>query len=125
MPLLEAPETTESSEPSGTAGATTPGTGTLAGAWMALAGTFVPSGRLPDPLSAEDAFALLVTRLAVQTPEISARGTKVNALLRRDKVFVVMRVSPSPVDKSADQPRAADTLFQRPFPVWVTYKPAL
>src|SRR4029077_4172488 len=94
MPLLEAPDTTESSEPSGTAGATTPGTGTLAGAWMASAGTLVPSGRVWF-LSAEDALALELTRLAVHTPESSARGTSAIALLLRDKVLAVMRVVPS------------------------------
>ncbi len=92
MPLLEAPETTESSAPSGTAGATTPGTGTLAGASMASAGTFVPSGRLW--FLSEDALALVLTRLAVHTPERSASGTNVIALLLRDKVLAVMRVFP-------------------------------
>src|SRR5690348_6546735 len=86
MPLEEAPATTESAEPSGTAGAITPGTGTLAGASIALVGTLVPSGRAPEPPSVSDAVALALTRLAVHTPESSARGTKVMALLRRDKV---------------------------------------
>src|ERR1700712_600554 len=97
MPLLEAPETTESSEPWGTAGATTPGIGTLAGASMALVGTRVPSGRLWD-LSAEATLALVVTRLAVHTPEKSASGTSAIAFVLRDRVLAVlaavMRVFP-------------------------------
>src|ERR1700760_4418125 len=99
MPSLEAPETTESSEPSGTAGATSPGTGTLAGASMALAGTLVPSGRLCD-LSEAATLALVVTRLAVHTPEKSASGTSAIAFVLRDivraVVAAVMRVGPSP-----------------------------
>src|SRR3954469_13678452 len=74
IPLDEAPETTESAEPCGTAGAITPGTGTLAGASIAFAGTFVPSGRALCLASALLAAALELTRLAVQAPESSASG---------------------------------------------------
>ncbi len=98
MPLEEAPETTESAEPSGTAGAITPGTGTLAGASMALVGTWVPSGSAPLPSVVSEAVALALTRLAVHTPDISARGTKTTALERRDKVrtglVVICELSP-------------------------------
>src|SRR4051812_23336934 len=75
MPLEEAPETTESADPSGTAGAITPGTGTLAGASIAFAGTFVPSGRVPLPSPVPDAVALELTRLAVHAPDSSASGS--------------------------------------------------
>src|SRR6476620_850054 len=92
MPLLEAPDTTESAEPSGTAGAITPGTGTLAGASMASVGTEVPSGRVPTLSEALDASALLLTRLAVHTPERSASGTRATALLRRVNGLLVMCV---------------------------------
>ena len=92
MPLLEAPETTESADPSGTAGAITPGTGTLAGASMASVGTEVPSGRVPTLSEALEASALLLTRLAVHTPERSASGTRATALLRRVNGLLVMCV---------------------------------
>src|SRR4029079_13821654 len=92
MPLLEAPDTTESAVPSGTAGAITPGTGTLAGASMASVGTEVPSGRVPTLSAALDASALLLTRLAVHTPERSASGTRATALLRRVNGLLVMCV---------------------------------
>ena len=96
MPLEEAPETTESAEPSGTAGAITPGTGTLAGASMASLGTEVPSGRASVSLEALVAVALVVTRLAVQMPDISATGTSAAAFIRRDNVFVDMCVCSLP-----------------------------
>src|SRR4051794_24492579 len=89
MPLLEAPETTESAEPSGTAGAITPGTGTLAGASIASLGTEVPSGSEPTLLLLL-AVALALIRLAVHTPESSASGTSVIALARRDIALVLV-----------------------------------
>ena len=92
MPLDEAPETTESAVPSGTAGAITPGTGTLAGASIALVGTLVPSGNAVLPPPVPEAVALALTRLAVHTPDISASGTKATALLRRDRVLVGLLV---------------------------------
>src|SRR5215218_6863170 len=98
MPLEEAPQTTESAEPSGTAGAITPGTGTLAGASMALVGTLVPSGSSPLPSEVSEAVALALTKLAVHTPDSSASGTKAIALERRDKVrtglVVICELSP-------------------------------
>src|SRR4051812_351009 len=89
MPLLEAPATTESAEPSGTAAAMTPGVGTLAGALMASLGTVVPSGR-DEAAALSEAVALELTRLAVHTPDSSASGTSVIALLRRDSALVVI-----------------------------------
>src|SRR6476619_7725521 len=88
MPLEEAPETTESAAPSGTAGAITPGTGTLAGASIALVGTLVPSGRALLPSLVPEAGALALTRLAVHTPDRSARGTRAIALVRLDMALV-------------------------------------
>ena len=90
MPLLEAPETTESAEPSGRAGASTPGTGTLAGASIASLGTVVPSGREVRLSAALFAVAVALTRLAVHTPDSNASGTRVNAWLLRDNGLVVM-----------------------------------
>src|SRR3954451_2791884 len=95
IPLDEAPETTESAEPCGTAGAITPGTGTLAGASIAFAGTFVPSGRAELPSLVSEAVALALTRLAVHTPDRSASGTKATALLRRDNgLLLIFGLSP-------------------------------
>ena len=74
MPLEEAPETTESAVPSGTAGAITPGTGTLAGASIALVGTLVPSGSALCFESALLAAALELNKLAVHAPDRSASG---------------------------------------------------
>src|SRR5690242_9405384 len=96
MPLVEAPETTESAEPWGTAGAITPGTGTLAGASIALAGTLVPSGRALVPSLVLDAVALALTRLAVHTPDASASGTKAIALLRLDNGRLVILLDSLP-----------------------------
>src|ERR1700712_1656655 len=96
MPLEEAPETPESAEPSGTAGAITPGTGTLAGASIALAGTLVPSGRVWLPSAVLDAVALALTRLAVHTPDASASGTKAIALLRLDNGRLVILLDSLP-----------------------------
>src|ERR1700733_5837122 len=74
MPLEEAPETTESAEPCGTAGAITPGVGTDAGASIALVGTLVPSGNAVLPPPAPDADALALTMLAVHTPDARWSG---------------------------------------------------
>ena len=122
MPLEEAPETTESAEPSGTAGAITPGTGTLAGASIALVGTFVPSGRAALASFVSEAVALLLTRLAVHTPDRSASGTKATALLRRDNCLLLM-LGLSPLGHTVSSiPQPLRHIHQRPFPAQVTHK---
>ena len=102
----EAPETTESADPSGTALASTPGGGTLAGASMAASGTVVPSGR-DEAAALSEAVALEFTRLAVHTPDNSARGTSVIALLRRDSALVVICDSLPWSNRSCWLPRVA------------------
>src|SRR3954452_12672499 len=125
MPLEEAPETTESAEPSGTAGAITPGTGTLAGALIASAGTLVPSGRVPLPFPVPDAVALLLTRLAVQTPDRSASGTNAMALLRLDNDLLLMVWPLPPGLPGAVGPPTVRHVPQRPFPAQVTHNRAV
>ena len=69
--------------------------------------------------------ALVLTRLAVHTPERSASGTRVTALLRRDKVLLVMCVSPSPGCYECVGLPSRPTVPQRRFPERVTHKPAV
>jgi hypothetical protein len=74
---------------------------------MASAGTEVPSGSFE--VEAElFAVALELTRLAVHTPESSARGTRVIALLRRDNGLVLICALPWSLDVSRP-PRAVPT----------------
>src|SRR6478735_9274957 len=115
MPLDEAPETTESAVPSGTAGAITPGTGTLVG-------TLVPSGSAELPSFVSEAVALALTRLAVHTPDRSASGTKATALLRRDNCLLLM-LGLSPLGHTVSSiPQPLRHIHQRPFPAQVTHK---
>src|SRR3954452_20154693 len=77
IPPADAPARTSSAEPLGTPGAISPGVDTLAGALMALAGTFARSGSLRCWASA-DAERVTV-RLAVQAPDSRASGTSADA----------------------------------------------
>jgi hypothetical protein len=102
----------------------TPGTGTLAGASIASAGTWVPSGRAVV-FAALLALALELTRLAVHTPDSSARGTSVAALPLRDNVLVVMCVLSPLANQCVAAPEPCRHVLQRAFPHVVTRKRTL
>src|SRR4051794_7608491 len=87
MPLVDAPATTASAAPSGTAGAIAPGIGTLAGALIAWPGTALPSGRPWLWFFAAEATLSAPAMLAVHAAESSASGTSEAALLLRPLSF--------------------------------------
>src|SRR3954470_7277657 len=84
MPEVEASATIDSVSPLPAPGAIRVPSETLAGAWMACAGTLLPSGRVGSGLSPAAALdALTPRRLAVQAADSSAIGTSAVALCRR------------------------------------------
>src|SRR3954453_785088 len=84
MPEVEGVATICSASPLPTPGAIRLPSETLAGAWMACAGTLLPSGRVGSGLAPAAALdALTPRRLAVQAADSSAIGTSAVALCRR------------------------------------------
>src|SRR6476646_10506453 len=96
MPEVEAVATTREALPL-IAGATLPGTDTLAGASIAWAGTLVPSGSTWGGFSSAEA-AVVVTptpaRLAVHATESAASGSSAEAFWMRPNRGVDIAVSP-------------------------------
>src|SRR5689334_8172613 len=107
MPEAEAVATTCWASALPTPGAMALPSDMLAGAWMACAGTLLPSGRVGSGRSPAVAVGELTpSRLAVQAADSSAIGTSAVAWCRRPNRFADIELSPTGIPTSPpDVPR--------------------
>src|SRR3954447_10738025 len=146
MPEVAASATICCASPPPTPGATRLPSETLAGAWMAWAGTLLPSGRAGSGRSPAVAVGVVTPRrLAVHAADSSAIGTSAVALCRRpNRLADILLLSPSSTGRplqtsqatneccheqvtpkygTGGPPSEPDHPFQRRFPSDVTGKP--